>query len=52
MNKELTNKGSTLNKNMTNTENLTVNNLEVTTNITIPVYIDPYTPSNPKTGCF
>ena len=52
MNKQLANQGSMLNKNMTHTETLIVNNLEVTTNVTLPVYTHPYTPSNPKEGCF
>ena len=52
MNKQLANKGSMLSKNMTHTATLIVNNLEVTTNVTLPVYTHPYTPSNPKEGCF
>ena len=50
MNKKLASTGSTLNKNMTNVEKLTLDTLEVTTNLTIPVYTDPETPPNPKEG--
>ena len=46
MNKQLAT--TTLNKNLTNTENLTLDNLQITTNLTIPVYTDPYKPSNPQ----
>ena len=52
MNKSLAKKGTTLNKNMTNTENLIFDNLEVTSHLTLPVYVSPNTPSNPKEGSF
>ena len=52
MNKQLAKKGTTLNKNMTNTENLSLDTLEVTTKVTLPVYTEPETPSNPSYGCF
>ena len=49
MNKQLAKKGTTLNKNMTNTVNLQVNDLTVT-NLSIPIYVDPEEPENPKEG--
>ena len=51
MNKQLAKKGTTLNKNMTNTENLSLDTLEVTTKVTLPVYTEPETPTNPLDGC-
>ena len=52
MNKKLASTGSLLSKNMTNVEKLTLDTLEVTTNLTIPVYTDPETPPNPQNGGF
>ena len=49
MNKQLAKKGTTLNKNMTNTVSLQVNDLTVT-NLSIPIYVDPEEPENPKEG--
>ena len=50
MNKQLANKGSTLNKNMTNTESLQLDNITATHNISIPVLTEPLKPLNPVQG--